>query len=325
MTNMVGSVVKSQINNRLNGELAFGDFDFKFRHGHLLVYFDDLLIKDLNDSPVVRAEKMNMDFDLKQLLALKIKVHRLASEYLQIRAIRDAGLNWNITQLLKPSRKLFSFELGAFDFPDIDLEVIDLMSVNRVNYEAVALKFRPQRYHYDIGIQTNDAEQNYFRAYGMLPKARHKKLLSKESKLKLEIINLDPLSISLISSLLASDPASSELINSYIAGTTLSLKLDFDNDEAGGKYLRLKSKIQNLEDIEDILIESQLHMAKDLAVDKARLTYDSSVIDLSGLVKNWQEPDAGLALTLDMQELNLYEMVDRFPELEKYIPSFILE
>lgn len=325
MTDLVGSIVRSQINNRLNGKLSFDDFDFKFKRGHFLVFFDRLLLEDLNNNPVLRTQKMNMDFDLKQLLTLKIKIRGIASDYLQIKAVRDADLRWNLANLLKPSRKLFSFEFGEFDFKDIDLEVIDLMSTNRVNYEGIALKIRPQRYHYDIGIQTQEAETNYFRAFGMWPKSKHRKLLSKESRLKLQIVNLDPLSLSLIGSLLASDPALSNLINGYIAGTTLSLQLDYDNDDSGAKYLRLQSKIKNLEDIETVFLDSELHLSKDLVFDKARLSYDSTVLDLSGSVKDWQDDAAGLALTLDMKDLNLFEMVDRFPELEKYIPNFILE
>lgn len=321
----IGSILNSQINSSLNGDLSFDNFDLEFSKANFLLSLDNLLIKDLSGNTVIKANKLSLDIDITRLLALKIKLKRVASEYLQVNAIRNDKLQWNIANLFKSRDKLFTFSFGEVDFSNIDLEVIDQLSLNQVNYDGLRLGIKPERRHYNINIETQKTPNNYIRAFGSLPKSKKKNLLSKQSKLKLQIINLEPLSISLISALLASSADLNELIDSYIADTTFSLNFDYDNYDKGGKLVRLKSRIANLEEVEDLLFESSFILDENIQFEKASLIYGATSIDLAGFIKDWQEADAELGLTLDLVDLNLFDLVDRFPELEYYIPSFILE
>ncbi|MDA0772036.1 MAG: hypothetical protein O3C63_03740 [Cyanobacteria bacterium] len=321
----IGSILKKQINSSLNGDLNFDNFDFEFSKANFLLSLDNLLVKDLSDNTVIKANKLSIDVDITRLLALKIKLKRIASEYLQVNAMRDDKLEWNLANLFKSKKKLFAFSFGEVDLGNIDLEVIDQLSLNQVNYEGLRLEIKPESGHYNINIETQKTPNNYIRAFGMIAKAKKKNLLSKQSKLKLQIINLEPLSISLMSALLASDAELNALIDSYIGDTTFSLNFDYDNYDKGGKLVRIESKIANSEDIEDLVFESRFLLDKDIQFEKASLVYGATTIDLGGFIKDWQEADAELGLTLDLVDLNLFDLVDRFPELEYYIPGFILE
>lgn len=329
----VASLLESQINRNINGKLKFIGFKLTlYENQSPNLHCDELTIHDMKNDLILDAHNIDLVISTRNLLHSTIFFKSIKADNLLINAVREQDLRWNFEKLSKDKKKRFNFKLGQMDLNDIDLSISDIPNNSKIAHENIKLNFKPKNHGYRLDLETvglGDKQHNYVKISGDVGANSLDQLLDKKSNIDLEFNNIDGATIGFITGLVEKDSQSiiRGLFDKYGSKSSLYVfaKLSSTKPKAIDKHLHVHASLTDIADIGELVFNTDIDLAEDLQIQKADLSFDGAVFDLKGSISNWRKANAGLNLNLYFTDLNLFELVDRFPELERYIPSFLLE
>ncbi len=326
-------LVESQINRNINGSVKFTGFQFTlYKERSPRLHFDELIIYDVKHDLILDANNIELVISTRNLLRSLIFFKSIKADNLTLNAVREQDFQWNFDKLAKDKKKRFNFKFGEIDLNDIDLSISDIPNNSKIAHENIRLNFKPKNRGYSLDLETvglADKLHNYVKIAGDIRANSLDQFLDKRSNIDLEFNNIDGATLGLITGLTVTNSESiiRKLFDKYGSKSSLSLKakLRSAKTKADDKQLNVQATLNDIADIGELTFNTDIEINKDLKFKKADLSFDGAILDLRGSISNWRKDNAGLGLDLHFTDLNLFELVDRFPELERYIPGFLLE
>ncbi len=326
-------LIESQINRNINGTVKFVGFDFTlYKERSPKLHFDELFVYDIKNDLILDAKDIELVISTRNLLRSIILFKSIKAANLSLNAVREQDFQWNFDKLAKDKKKRFNFKFGEIDLNDIDLSISDIPNNSQIAHENIRLNFKPKNQGYSLDLETvglADKLHNYVKISGDVGANTLDQFLDKKSNIDLEFNNIDGATIGFITGLVTTNSKSiiRALFDKYGSKSSLSViaKLSSTKAKPDDKHLHVQATLTDIADISALVFNTDINLAKDLQIQKANMSFDGAVFDLRGSISNWRKNNAGLNLDLSFTDLNLFELVDRFPELERYIPSFLLE
>lgn len=320
--------ILGQINQRINGHLDFENPRLNVYNSKLKIQCDKIKVTDTKNNLILAAENGEALIKLRPFANSIIHFQRIKAKSININAVRYPDLKWNFEKLSKKPGK-FKFKFEEFELGKIDLKITDMFTKQSIVYDDIKVYFKriDSQKRYIADIETNDikSKNNYIKISGNIYDEDLNKLLKGKSHFDVEISNLNHATISFLNSLFNPNQYLRTIIDRHTARSTLSLNAKLISSKSTNRKFNLQAKLTNLENIPEVNLSSTLGLGDDLNFENTTLIFEDTIVTLNGNIRSWRADNPTLGLKVLFSNLNLLKLTQTLPEINTYIPEFLLE
>ncbi|MCE2929375.1 MAG: hypothetical protein LW817_07080, partial [Candidatus Caenarcaniphilales bacterium] len=329
------------IKKDLDGELLYQGLNSNIENGEFKIHFDSLEILDKQRIQALEAQKLDIVWSLANILGREQVINHISARSLLINAIRDNSGKWNLTGILRPKKKRFSFKFKNVDFPNVIVDLQDIMSFKEIKHNVISIKLESKNLEdiYQVWILANPPKayndstlvddyssltaidsQNFIRVKGEIDLSEQNRVLQK-NKLTFHIANLNMLNLNFLLDLINNYKSQeiNSLFNKYAHEANLNLFGQIDSSNKDSKKIFFKSVIYNLYHIPQLLLDIDLdYMSdKDLIFKKFIMQFFNSSIQLSGRINNFDNDNENYQIKGSIKSLNVLDLLNKIDELRQ--------
>lgn len=335
----------NSINNKINGKLIAENPILRFKGRYLNAHAESIELRDNEGNLLLKANDLNILWSFTNLINPGQNFKKVEAGRVMFNASRNTEGVWNYQKLLKEQlKKKVKYKVENLKLPWLDLKIEDDLTQSDIEFKKMSLFYRSSRFK-DIfrlrsdksiwqgelsGMHSNDiadlSDSEYSNLIDIDSIVESKVLFAqKNEKHKIRIINLDPINIQLLLSIIdfGDHPNLKAFLNKYTKTTKLTVISDLQPEE-NYKKANFRIVIKDLVDIPELLISSSLNLSADLTLNKFKIAFNDTVLSLKGKIENWKNNNPFIALDAELSNLNIREMKNSFIELDKLVPDFLL-
>ncbi len=347
--------LKNIIQGKLNGSIEFENMRLGISSKRLVFKLNSITLLDDQGMVVIKAINPKLIWSTKNLFSLSPIFKNVSMDRLDLYFRKTATGEWNYEKLLKDKKKKpLSIKVDELDIPTCNINVsqygghsyfdhslkiyfkkltgdqgyqLDVISKNLLNtsnnspglisksfedYSASGLKNLVKI----SGILGTNKEGNW---QGVLENSKH---------LYLDLYDINDLNIELIANLLftSSQTYYRRYFGKYSQSAKVFLHAHIDDiKNSTNKDSQLRLQLLNYATIPKVNLDARLILGQNLVCQNCSLAFNSTLITVTGDIKNWRNNNPNLDLKLVFNNLNLKYLQEKIPDLQTVIPAFVMQ
>jgi hypothetical protein len=312
----------------------------------LNAFAQDIKLLDQNGNEIFVATNVDIVWSLRNLFNPGQNFKNIHADTVMIKAIRYSDSSWNYSNILKkPSDKKVKYSVANLDLPKLDLEIHDEILDSHLDYRDVSLKYQDRYRKQSFSLRANQAQSkkqidSMTSHYILdLSNSEYNNLVDIDSVIykgsffnniqdrhKIRIINLDPINIQFLISLIDFGERKffEDFSNKYLQNTQLTLVSDL-NTEAMDGNAKLNLALKNVADLPHIKMYADMNLKDDLHLKEMKLLFDDTSIVAKGRIQQWRAVNPIFNIDSNLSSLNISKLKDSFVEIDRMIPDFFLD
>ena len=336
------------INSKINGKLVAEKPILRLKGRLLNAYAESIELFDESNNVIFSAKQADIIWSLTNLINPGQNFKKIKAEKVTIDAFRDEDGVWNYSNLLKTkTKKKFEYKIASLNLPDIDLNITDELIDSNISFQKMSLLYQDKKrkkvfkLRSDQSIMDTEISGISSRDIADLSNSDLSNLIDidsvviaggiikdAEERYKVRIINLDPINIRFLMSLIdfGDHPDLKTALNKYTETTKLTVVADLEPDsESKESTAKLKIVLNNLVDIPELKLTSDLNLSEDLKINNLNISFANTDISLNGEIEKWKTKNPSIDLSSKVVNLNIKKLKKSFIELDKFVPDFFLD
>ena len=347
--------LKKIIQGKLNGSIEFENMRLGISSKRLVFKLNSITLLDDQGMVVIKAINPKLIWSTKNIFSLTPIFKNVSMDRLDLYFRKTSSGEWNYERLLiDKKKKPLSIKVDELDIPTCNINV---SQYGGHSYFDHSLKIYFKKLSSEQGYQLEVISKNLLNAnnnssalisksfedysasglknlvkisgiLGTNKEGNWQGVLENSKHLYLDLYDINDLNIELIANLLftSSQTYYRRYFGKYSQSAKVFLHAHIDDiKNSTNKNSQLKLQLLNYATIPKINLDASLILGQNLVCQNCSLAFNSTLLSVTGDIKNWRNHNPALDLNLLFNNVNLKYLQEKIPDLRTVIPAFVMQ